>query len=36
MGDASAVAIIALLVAISFTSVYLYVLNYRETRASVA
>ena len=35
MGDASAVAIIALLAAISFTSVYLYVLNYRETRASV-
>src|SRR3954464_4028213 len=31
MGDASALAIITLLVAIAFASIYLYVLNYRET-----
>jgi len=33
MGAASALAVIALLIAIAFTSIYLYVLNYRETRA---
>src|SRR5919106_2642240 len=33
MGDASALAIITLLVAIAFASIYLYVLSYRETRA---
>ena len=35
MGDASALAIVTLLVAIAFTSIYLYVLNYRETRAQL-
>jgi len=35
MGSASALAVIALLIAISFTSIYLYVLNYRETRAAL-
>ncbi len=35
MGNASALAVIALLVAIAFTSIYLYVLNYRETRAAL-
>ncbi len=35
MGNASAMAVIALLVAIAFTSIYLYVLNYRETRAAL-
>ena len=33
--DASALAIITLLVAIAFASIYLYVLNYRETRAQL-
>jgi multiple sugar transport system permease protein len=32
MGDASALAIVTLIVAIAFTSIYLYVLNYRESR----
>jgi hypothetical protein len=32
MGDASALAIVTLIVAIAFTSIYLYVLNYREAR----
>jgi multiple sugar transport system permease protein len=35
MGSASALAVIALLIAISFTSIYLYVLNYRETKAAL-
>lgn len=35
MGDASALAIITLLIAIAFASIYLYVLNYRETRAQL-
>jgi multiple sugar transport system permease protein len=35
VGDASALAIITLLVAIAFASIYLYVLNYRETRAQL-
>ena len=35
MGDASALAIITLLIAIAFTSIYLYVLNYRETKAQL-
>jgi multiple sugar transport system permease protein len=35
MGDASALAIITLLVAIAFASIYLYVLSYRETRAQL-
>lgn len=35
MGDASALAVVTLLVAIAFTSIYLYVLNYRETRAQI-
>ena len=35
MGDASALAIITLLIAIAFTSIYLYVLNYREARAGL-
>lgn len=35
MGDASALAVVTLLIAIAFTSIYLYVLNYRETRALV-
>ena len=33
--DASALAIITLLVAIAFASIYLYVLSYRETRAQL-
>lgn len=33
MGAASALAVVTLLVAIAFTSIYLYVLNYQETRA---
>jgi multiple sugar transport system permease protein len=35
MGDASALAIVTLLIAIAFTSIYLYVLNYREARAGL-
>src|SRR5215217_4947811 len=35
VGDASSLAIITLLVAIAFASIYLYVLNYRETRAQL-
>jgi multiple sugar transport system permease protein len=35
LGDASALAIITLLIAIAFASIYLYVLNYRETRAQL-
>ncbi len=35
MGDASAIAVITLLIAIAFTSVYLYVLNYRELKAAL-
>jgi len=35
VGDASALAIITLLVAIAFASIYLYILNYRETRAQL-
>ncbi|MGH2531485.1 MAG: carbohydrate ABC transporter permease [Thermomicrobiales bacterium] len=35
MGDASALAVVTLLIAIAFTSIYLYVLNYRETRAAL-
>ena len=35
MGDASAIAVITLLIAIAFTSVYLYVLNYREMKAAL-
>ncbi|OUM97621.1 MAG: sugar ABC transporter permease [Paenibacillaceae bacterium ZCTH02-B3] len=33
MGNASALAIISLLIAIAFTSIYLYILNYKERRA---
>jgi multiple sugar transport system permease protein len=33
MGNASALAIITLLIAIAFTSIYLYILNYKERRA---
>jgi len=36
MGDASALAVVTLLIAIAFTSIYLYVLNYRETRAQLS
>jgi multiple sugar transport system permease protein len=36
MGDASVLAVVTLLVAIAFTSIYLYVLNYRETRAQLS
>ena len=36
MGDASSLAVVTLLVAIAFTSIYLYVLNYRETRAQLS
>ncbi len=32
MGDASALAVVTLLIAIAFTSIYLYVLNYQESR----
>ena len=35
VGDASALAIITLLTAIAFASIYLYVLSYRETRAQM-
>ena len=35
MGDASSVAVITLLIAIAFTSIYLYVLNYRDTKAAL-
>lgn len=35
MGSASSLAIITLLVAIAFTSIYLYVLNYREMKAAL-
>jgi multiple sugar transport system permease protein len=35
VGEASALAIITLLTAIAFASIYLYVLNYRETRAQL-
>lgn len=35
MGDASSLAIITLLIAIAFASIYLYVLSYRETRAQL-
>ncbi len=35
MGEASSLAIVTLLVAIAFTSIYLYVLNYREARAGL-
>jgi multiple sugar transport system permease protein len=35
VGDASSLAIITLLVAIAFASIYLYILNYRETRAQL-
>jgi len=35
MGDASALAVVTLLIAIAFTSIYLYVLNFRESRAAV-
>lgn len=35
MGDASALAVVTLLIAIAFTSIYLYVLNFRETRAAI-
>ncbi|MFN8592859.1 MAG: sugar ABC transporter permease [Thermomicrobiales bacterium] len=35
VGDASALAIVTLLIAIAFASIYLYVLNYRETRAQL-
>jgi multiple sugar transport system permease protein len=35
MGDASSIAVVTLLIAIAFTSIYLYVLNYRDTRASL-
>jgi multiple sugar transport system permease protein len=35
MGDASSVAVVTLLIAIAFTSIYLYVLNYRDTRAQL-
>jgi multiple sugar transport system permease protein len=35
MGEASALAIVTLLIAIAFASIYLYVLSYRETRAQL-
>ena len=35
MGEASALAIITLLIAIAFASIYLYVLSYRESRAQL-
>lgn len=35
MGDASSLAIVTLLVAIAFASIYLYVLNYREMKAAL-
>jgi multiple sugar transport system permease protein len=35
VGEASSLAIITLLIAIAFASIYLYVLNYRETRAQL-
>lgn len=35
MGDASSIAVVTLLIAIAFTSIYLYVLNYRETKADL-
>jgi multiple sugar transport system permease protein len=35
MGEASALAIVTLLIAIAFTSIYLYILNYRESRAQL-
>jgi multiple sugar transport system permease protein len=35
MGDASSIAVVTLLIAIAFTSIYLYVLNYRETRSQL-
>ena len=35
MGDASSVAVITLLIAIAFTSIYLYVLNYRDTKSAL-
>jgi len=35
MGDASALAVVTLLIAIAFTSIYLYVLNYREAKAQI-
>jgi multiple sugar transport system permease protein len=35
IGDASSLAIVTLLIAIAFASIYLYVLNYRETRAQL-
>ena len=35
MGDASSLAIITLLIAIAFASIYLYVLSYRETQAQL-
>ena len=35
MGKASALAIITLLIAIAFASIYLYILNYRELKAAV-
>jgi multiple sugar transport system permease protein len=35
MGDASSLAIITLLIAIAFASIYLYVLNYREMKAAL-
>src|SRR5215211_1374067 len=35
MGDASSIAVVTLLIAIAFTSIYLYVLNYRETKAEL-
>jgi multiple sugar transport system permease protein len=34
MGEASALALITLLIAIAFTSIYLYILTYRESRAA--
>ncbi len=33
MGDASSLAVVTLLIAVAFTSIYLYVLNFRESRA---
>lgn len=35
MGDASSIAVVTLLIAIAFTSIYLYVLNYQATRAQL-
>jgi multiple sugar transport system permease protein len=35
MGSASALAIITLLIAIAFTSIYLYILNFRESQAQL-